>query len=52
MKKEELIKRLKNINKPGGDIKLNHCTADGLLLEFINDPEITQAFADVDKWYA
>ena len=28
-----------------------HMEADGLLLTYINDPEITMAFNSIDKWY-
>jgi len=36
----------------GGDPESIHPTADGLLLELIEDDEITKAFNDLDRWYA
>ena len=47
--KEELIKRLKI---DSGDEEVDHGNADDLLLEYIDDNEITEAFNSVDKWYA
>jgi len=50
MTKEELIAKLKACNT--GDCEMDHCDADDLLLAFIDDPEVTEAFNDIDKWYA
>lgn len=36
----------------GRDVDAEHKAADEALLEFIDDPEITAAFNDIDKWYA
>ncbi len=30
----------------------DHREADKLLLAFINDEQVTQAFSDIEKWYA
>ena len=35
-----------------GDEEIAHVKADEALLEFINDPEITEAFDAIEKWYA
>lgn len=38
--------------KRGVDPEADHCNADKLLLEFINDPEVSRLFHDIEKWYA
>lgn len=50
MNKEELISKLKTFHT--GDEEMDHIHADKALLEYINDPEITDAFEKIDKWYA
>lgn len=50
MDKEEIIKELKKLISR--DIEDNHWNADSLLLKFINDKEIQEAYTDIDKWYA
>jgi hypothetical protein len=50
MTKEELLKKLKRLQKPG-DTREDHLKADKLLLEFINDKEVTEAYNNVYKWY-
>lgn len=53
MTKEELIEKLKTLNgRPEYDIEQDHKDADQLLLEYINDKEITEAFNSVEKWYS
>lgn len=37
-----------NFNDPEGD----HLDADRALLKYINDPEITEAFNNIKKWYS
>ena len=49
MKKEEIIEQLKTLK---GDPECDHSEADDLLLKFIGDKEITEAFENVTKWYA
>lgn len=44
----EVLKRLSESKDPEDA----HGSADEALLEFINDPEITEAFEMVPKWYA
>jgi hypothetical protein len=51
--KEELITKLKELlEESHGDCENTHVEADEALLEFINDPEITEAFGEIEKWYA
>lgn len=50
MTNEELIKQLNDLNNDC-DCEKAHRKADGLLLEFINDEEITDAFDEIEKWY-
>ena len=50
---EELRSRLREIaDRRLKDAEVDHGVADGLLLEFINDPEVTKAYSDIEKWYA
>jgi len=52
MSKEELLKKLKALEEEiASDPEASHCLADSLLLEYIGDPEITQAYRKVDRWY-
>lgn len=57
--KEELIKGLEEIRnkeedpkKPGYYQVDAHIDADDLLLSYINDEEVTEAFEAIDKWYS
>ena len=50
--KQELLRRLKELAELNEDTKCDHETADFLLLEYINDSEITESFEAVSKWYA
>lgn len=34
------------------DPEEDHMNADQLLLDYIDDPEVTQVFYDIKKWYA
>ena len=53
MNKTELIDKLKSIDDRGGrDEEVDHMEADQLLLDYINDEEITMAFDSIKKWYA
>jgi hypothetical protein len=48
-----LIDELNEIAKHNdGDIEANHSKADDLLLTAIGDKEVTQAYENIDKWYA
>ena len=51
LSKEELIAKLKVLNNER-NTEVAHMVADKLLLEYINDPEITEAFTKVNKWYS
>lgn len=51
MTKQELIEALREcVNK--GDPEDHHLAADQLLLDYINDPEVQEAFDNIEKWYA
>lgn len=51
--KEELINELNAIADNGGyDQENNHVMADELLLKYIDDSEIKEAYDKIDKWYA
>lgn len=49
MTKDELIEQLRALNE---DTEQNHIDADALLLAYINDPDITDAYQAIAKWYA
>jgi hypothetical protein len=49
--RDELLTKLRELAK-GGDTEAVHCDADDLLIEYINDPEIEEAYNAVPKWYA
>ncbi len=51
MDKQTLIIQLGR-QKANSDLENAHMIADQLLLEFIDDEEVSQAFFDIDKWYA
>lgn len=53
MNKKELILRLAEIDERlSFDREVAHLEADATLLAFIDDPEISQAYDAIDKWYA
>lgn len=47
---ERLIADLEACNS--GDEEGGHGNADRLLLEYINDPRVTEAYDAIDRWYA
>lgn len=49
MTKQELITILEI---ESGDPEQDHVRSDDALLEYIDDPKITEAFGLVGKWYA
>jgi hypothetical protein len=51
MTKEELLELLKVCAKHG-DTEVAHQDADTALVSYINDPEIAEAYEQIDKWYA
>ena len=50
MSKEELLEALQEIEYL--DTESRHQEADILLLQYINDPEISGLYNSYDKWYA
>jgi hypothetical protein len=51
--KDNLIKELQILkDESSGDPEAAHGTADMLLLSYIDDVDITKAFAEIEKWYA
>ena len=48
----ELLSRLKELEGDWGDPEASHAEADELLLNYINDSEIEEAFEEVPKWYS
>jgi hypothetical protein len=52
MTKATLIEHLLEISKLDDDTEQEHMDADGLLLEFINDKKVTEAYNKIYKWYA
>ncbi len=51
MTKQELIEKLKELHD-NFDVEVAHVKADDLIIEFINDEEIKEAYDNVPKWYA
>lgn len=49
---DELIQRLQKLAEPPSDPEEAHVQADEALLEYINDPRVTEAFEAIEKWYA
>lgn len=49
MTKEELLCKLANLENI--EPKDGHYEADILLLDYINDEEITEAFQNLERWY-
>ena len=58
MTKHELLKQLQVIKKKqeesttGYGIDDDHVEADSLLLDYIDDKAITDAFLSIERWYA
>lgn len=50
--KNRLLSRLRSLaTNYDSDKEYGHRNADRALLDYINDPEVTQAFEDIEKWY-
>lgn len=49
--KEELIKKLKEFAE-NDDYEMAHAEADDLLVLYLNDEEIREAYESVGKWYS
>ena len=53
MTKEELVKELMKLaEKEDYDHEVDHRYADNLLLEYIDDEKVYDAYDAIDKWYA
>lgn len=53
MDKETLVKKLKRLSENVcGDFETSHYKADRLLIKYINDKEIEDAYDNVGKWYS
>jgi len=53
MTKAELEKRLRRLIAPSKkDAEYAHALADKLLLEYVGDAKVTDAFERIDKWYS
>jgi hypothetical protein len=53
MTKAELAARLHDVASTcNGDPEHAHAEADALLLSYIGDADVTEAFDAVEKWYA
>ncbi len=53
MNKEELRDALHKLNEEyGHDTEVAHYQADCLLIKYIDDKEIENAYDEIDKWYA
>lgn len=50
MSRNELMAKLREL--VGGECEESHAKADALLLEYIDDQEIAEAFDSIEKWYA
>lgn len=50
MNRDELLKELRKL-QTDLDPEANHVIADGLLLRYINDPEVYREFMRVRRWY-
>ncbi len=52
MSKTELLQKLRDLSVLGeSDPETAHGEADRCLVGYINDPEVTAAFARIKKWY-
>lgn len=51
LSKAQLLKKLEKCAK-SRDAESAHGDADTLLLDYIDDEEITEAYDRIDKWYA
>lgn len=50
MTRDELLIELRKIDPESSEE--GHMEADALLVVFINDPEIAEAYGAIGKWYA
>lgn len=52
MTRDELLEKLRSMKDSDGDPELDHSDADLAIIEYINDPEIEEAYRAIPKWYA
>jgi hypothetical protein len=52
MTRDELLTSLRALQGDHVDPEQAHCEADALLLMYIGDPEIEEAYERIEKWYA
>ena len=52
LSKRKLIEKLQKIRGSSDDIEEGHIDADSLLLEYIDDENISEAYSAIEKWYA
>lgn len=51
-RRTNLLRALRKLQGPDRDSEACHQQADDLLLEYIGDREITEAFMAIERWYA
>ena len=51
IEKIKLLFMLQSLATNHNDPEYDHRAADRALLDYINDPEVTKAFNDIEKWY-
>lgn len=49
--KKQLLRKLEKCAKDY-DIESAHCDADALLVDYLDDDEIREAYNKIEKWYA
>lgn len=52
LSKKKLLEELNKLDVYAYDREKAHVLADNLLLKYINDPEIIEAYTNIPKWYA
>jgi hypothetical protein len=52
MTKEQLVAALRRLSQGLVDEEIAHGNADRLLLEYINEAEVTEAWENIPKWFA
>lgn len=53
MSKEQLLEKLRRLEELSeSDKERAHIYADEALLKYINDPDISEAFDHIGKWYS
>lgn len=51
-RRDEYLKMLRDLAADSDDPEANHLAADRILLNLIDDKEITEAFERIMRWYA